>query len=290
MILVTGAAGKTGLAVIRKLSVLGESVRALVYRDEQVEVVKTQGAQEALVGDMRDRSVLARAVQGVRKIYHICPNISPNEVTIGETLIDAALSAEIEVFVYHSVLHPQTKSMPHHWLKLQVEEMIIESGLVFTILQPAAYMQNILAHWEKIIDHGSYPVPYPVEARMSMVDLENVAQAAAVVLTEPGHEAARYELVGTTAMSQLNLAEVLSEQLGRPVTAKTIPLKEWEQNARRAGLGDYQVETLMKMFQYYQTHGFGGNPNVLEWLIHRPPTGLAEFVKRVVNDRMKESV
>jgi uncharacterized protein YbjT (DUF2867 family) len=143
MILVTGAAGKTGIAVIRKLSDLGESVRALVYRDEQGEVVKTHGAQEAVVGDMRDRSVLAHAVQGVRKLYHICPNISPDEVTIGEILIDVAGSAEIEIFCYHSVLHPQTRSMPHHWLKLQVEEMIIESGLNFTILQPAAYMQNI---------------------------------------------------------------------------------------------------------------------------------------------------
>ncbi len=290
MILVTGAAGKTGLAVIQKLSVIGESVCALVYREDQIEIVKSHGAEEIVVGDMRDRSVLTQAVSGASKIYHICPNISPDEVTIGATLIDAALSAEIELFVYHSVLHPQTRSMPHHWLKLQVEEKIIESGLNFTILQPAAYMQNILAHWEKIVDYGIFPVPYPVEACLSMVDLEDVAQAAALVLTEPGHKAARYELVGTTAMSQLHVAEVLSEQLSCPVTAKIIPIEEWEQDARRAGLGDYQIETLMKMFEYYQNRGFGGNPNVLEWLIHCPPTGLTEFVKKVVNDRVKESV
>jgi uncharacterized protein YbjT (DUF2867 family) len=113
--------------------------------------------------------------------------MNPAEVEIGEGVIVAACAAGVEHVVYHSVLHPQTEAMPHHWSKLRVEEKLFESGLAYTILQPAAYMQNVLAYWEAIMEHGVYPVPYAVEARLSMVDLEDVARSAALILTEPGH-------------------------------------------------------------------------------------------------------
>ena len=62
-------------------------------------------------------------------VYHVCPNVSPDEIAIGRVSIAAARSAGVEHFVYHSVLHPQTEAMPHHWLKLRVEEALITSGL-----------------------------------------------------------------------------------------------------------------------------------------------------------------
>ena len=82
--------------------------------------------------------------------------------------------------------------MPHHWKKLRVEEMLFESRLPYTILQPATYMQNLLAYWCKIHEEGIFQLPYSVETRLSMVDLNDVAQAAAIVLTEPGHVGATY--------------------------------------------------------------------------------------------------
>ncbi len=66
-----------------------------------------------------------------------------------------------------------------------------------TILQPTAYMQNILAGWRSIVEDGIYRVPYPIDTRISLVDLRDVAEAAARVLTEDGHVGATYELVGT---------------------------------------------------------------------------------------------
>ena len=93
--------------------------------------------------------------------------------------------------------------MPHHWAKLRVEEMLLASGLDVTILQPTAYMQNILAGWPGIVADGVFWVPYPVETRLSLVDLQDVGAAAARVSTEPGHEGATYELVGTAPLSQI---------------------------------------------------------------------------------------
>jgi uncharacterized protein YbjT (DUF2867 family) len=280
MILVTGAAGKTGQAIIRALSAKGRSVRALVYRPEQVPSVEALGAQDVAVGNMRVPAAMEQAAQGVRAVYHICPNMSPDEVTIGRVAIAATRAAGVEHFVYHSVLHPQTEKMPHHWLKLRVEEMLFESGLAYTILQPAAYMQNVLAHWNQIVERGVYPVPYAVETRLGMVDLEDVAAAAAKVLTESAHAGAIYELAGPEVLSQTEIAGVLSREFGRLVRAQTVSLEAWERGARAAGLSDYQIGTLLKMFRYYEGHGFWGNPRVLGWLLGHSPTTFAAFVKR----------
>ncbi len=284
-ILITGAAGKTGREIIRALVVRGHPVRAVVRRPEQEQAVQDLGVQEVVVGDLRDAKTLLRATHGVRAIYDICPNVSPDEVTIGQAAIAAAQAAGVERFVYHSVLHPQTEAMPHHWLKLRVEERLLESRLPFTILQPAAYMQNVLAHWERIATQGTYAVPYPVETRLGMVDLADVAEAAAVVLTEPGHLGATYELAGPEALSQTEVAAILSRQLGRPVHAEVIPLDAWERNARASGMGEYQVATLLEMFRYYDRHGFRGNPNVLSWLLGRPATRFEAFVARTVRGK-----
>ena len=286
MILVTGAAGKTGRTVIRALSARAQPVRALVHRPELAQAVSNLGARQVVVGDMRLQDVMGQAASGARAIYHICPNMTADEMAIGRTVIDAARATGVGHLVYHSVLHPQTEAMPHHWQKLRVEELLFESGLPYTVLQPAAYMQNLLAYWDSIVEQGIYRLPYAVETRLGMVDLEDVAAAAAIVLTEPGHAGATYELAGADVLSQIEVASILAQRLGRPVRAETQSLEEWERGARVSGLGDYQVETLIQMFRYYEQHGFRGNPNVLAWLLARPPTTFAAFVERTVRARL----
>ncbi|MFN2244294.1 MAG: SDR family oxidoreductase [Anaerolineae bacterium] len=279
MILVTGAAGKTGRSVIKALAAKGQTVRALVHHTRQASAVRDAGAQDIIAGDMRDQAVVDQATGGVRAIYHICPNMSRDEFSIGQVIVKAASANGIEHVVYHSVLHPQTEAMPHHWQKLRTEELLFESGLAYTILQPAAYMQNLLAYWDQIVRRGIYAVPYAADTRLSMVDLEDIAQAAVVVLTETGHMGATYELVGADALTPAEIAANLEQHLDRPVRAEAMPLDVWEEGARASGLGEYQVETLLQMFRYYERYGFWGNPNVLTWLLRRPPATFASFVE-----------
>jgi NAD(P)H dehydrogenase (quinone) len=293
MILITGASGKTGKAVLRALAGKGRWIKALVFRRQQIQEVVGLGAKNVLVGDMRDSDILKKAMQGVNTVYHICPNVHPDEITIGQNIINVAVAAGITHFVYHSVLHPQIEAMPHHWKKMRVEERLFESGLPFTILQPAAYMQNILANLKNIIETGKYSIPYAVECRISMVDLEDVALAVASVLMEdfskenhPLHDGATYELVGTQAMTQIEVAAILSQQLGRPVIAESLPIGAWEQKARTSGMGEYQVNTLVKMFDYYEKYGLSGDSHVLSWLLNRTPTSFDACVKHVVEDNL----
>jgi len=227
------------------------------------------------------------ATHGIQSVYHICPNVDPYETVIGAFAIQAARHAGVEHFVYHSVLHPQAENMPHHWKKMRVEELLLESGLGFTIFQPAVYMQNVLAYWDRIMSEHVYTVPYPVETRLSMVDLNDVAEAAALVLTQPGHLAAIYELAGCAPISQTEIVQTMSEKLGFSVQVETLSLEKWESQTRRLGMGDYQVETLLKMFQYYQKFGLHGNPQVLTWLLGRKPTNFAGFIERAARRQQK---
>lgn len=282
MILVTGAAGKTGRAVIMALAGRGERVRAFVHREEQRQIVLTSGATEVLVGDMRDEAFFDQAVIGIKAIYHICPNVSPDEVEFGRIVIAKSFAHGVERFVYHSVLHPQTKDMPHHWAKLQVEELILQSGLSYTILQPAAYMQNILGIWDIIMDSGVYRIPYPVETRISVVDLEDIAIVAAKVIHNPIHAYATYELAGPQALSQEEVAHILSTELGFDIHAQQESLHDWKNRMQKAGMGKYEIRTLVKMFEYYSNYGFQGNPEVLQHLLQREPTNFRTFLRRWV--------
>ncbi len=264
MILITGAGGKTGRTLVKALSKF-ESVRAFVRREELVPVIKSLGAADVFVGDMRDESAVHSAMQGVMAVYHICPNMNPDEEAIGKLVVGEARKAGIEHFVYHSVLHPQTKKMKHHWGKMRVEEMIFESGIPFTILQPAPYMQNLLAGWKSIVEEGVLRVPYSVHSKFSFVDLEDVAEAAKIVLTEPDHKNAIYELAGTMPTSHVEVAEIFGRVLKRHIRAEQEEIGDWR--LRAGGMREYTLESLINMFEYYDQWGLAGNPNALRWLL-----------------------
>jgi len=280
MILVTGAGGKTGKAVTGALIARGAAVRAFVRSAVHDSTLTAMGV-EVVVGEMNDALAISRAIKGADAIYHICANVHPHEVDFARLLIAAANDLGVPRLVYHSVLHPQIEAMPHHWNKLRVEEMLFGSALDITILQPTAYMQNSLAQWESMVGNGIYRVPYPVETRLSLVDLDDVAEAVAIVLTNAGHSGATYELVGTPQLSQAEIAEAFGHALKRPVRAEAEAIESWENRARAAGMDDYQVDTLIKMFRAYARDGLKGNPNVLTWLLGRPPTSLTAFATRM---------
>lgn len=280
MILVTGAAGKTGLALLGELSRRGRSTRAFVRRGSQIASALQAGAAQACAGDLLDPAALEQAFQGVSGVYHIPPNIHPQEVEIGEIVLELARQHGVGHFVYHSVLHPCVKAMPHHLKKAEVEELVYASGLPFTILQPEAYMQNFLPGLAAARDEGIFPVPYPIGSKLGLVELADVAQAAALVLEDTAHFWATYELSAGEIWTPARVAEAIGSALNQPVRAVEIERGAWEQGAKRSGMSRYQIETLLRMFAYYAEHGFWGNSRVLVGLLNRRPTSFLEFLRK----------
>ena len=280
MILVTGAGGKTGKAVIKALAARRVGVHALVHRAEHAAAIRALGAAVVSVGSLDNVDAIARAAHDAQAVYHICPNVSPFELTFARAVVEGVRRAGMRRFIFHSVLHPQIEAMPHHWEKMRVEEMLFASGLDVTVLQPTAYMQNILASWPLIMREGIFRIPYPADARISLVDLDDIAEAVAIVATDDAHVGASYELVGTEALSQTEVAAAMARALGKPVRTEVETLTTWSERAHACGMGEYQHETLVKMFRYYAEHGLIGNPRTLRWLLGREPTTLDTFLAR----------
>ena len=283
MILILGAAGKTGIAVIKALVRIGEHPRALVRNTAQLNRVLMYGARSVMTGDLAEPDSLTRAMEGIRAVYAIFPNIHPDELGLAALAMQAAQNAGVERFVYHSVLHPQSTAMPHHLQKSRVEERLLESGLNYTILQPTVYMQNIIGYRESILNEGKFAIPYDASAKIGMVDLANVAVVAAQVLTDSGHNSASYEMASNEILDQNQIAQQIGKTIKREVVAETVDRTVWEKNARAAGSGDYQVNTLLRMFEYYEDFGFSGNSETLTKLLGCEPTTFAEFCSRELN-------
>lgn len=283
MILITGAAGKTGRTITQALTTNGFEVRAVVHKEDQISEMEKIGAKEVIVSDLLDEAKLDVAFFGSSAIYHICPNMHPQEEEIGQLMIQLAQKNHLKHFVYHSVLHPQVEAMPHHWKKMRVEDHLFKIKMPFTILQPAAYMQNVLGYLEKMLKNGEYRIPYSTSSKSSMIDLDDLAEVVVKIFSEPGHENAIYELCSSEALSALDVAQVVAGITGKLILAGTLDRSAWEKQVRKNGLSDYAVSTLIKMFEYYEEHDFIGNSNQLTWLLGRQPTTFEQFFRRVYN-------
>jgi uncharacterized protein YbjT (DUF2867 family) len=281
MIFITGAAGKTGRAILQSLTARSIPVKALVRSTSQAESLKSLSNVEFIYGDLRDPSGYESSIKDCDSIYCICPNVSPDELQIGKSLIEIAKKYHFKRFLYHSVLHPQIEDMPHHWQKMRMEETLFKSGLDFTILQPCAYMQNILSGWQSILNEGKYIVPYNPSARLSIVDLEDIGKAAARIIAEEGFSNAIFELAGPEPLSQVEVADKISKKIYRQVKAVELSRHEWKQNSLRGGMDEDQVNVLLKMFEYYDKFGLVGNSVVLEHLLGNQPTSFEQFLARI---------
>lgn len=286
MILITGANGRTGRAVINALLSKGEHVRAFVHKAEQIKEMESLGVVEAVVGDLMDQKAVNGAFIGISAVYHICSAVNPNEVQIGKIVIEAARLAGVRHFVYHSVLHSVLCDMPHHQKKLMVEELLVNSGIPYTIVQPAIFMQNILESWKSLSEKGIFQQKFftSQETRICMVDLEDLAEAASIILTAPGHTGATYELCGPENLLLPDMLAVMERHFGHEIKAETTTDEVFAAQLRKFGAGDYCINTLLKMFQHYNDHGFIGNPNILTWILGRKPNDLATFILRTLEE------
>jgi uncharacterized protein YbjT (DUF2867 family) len=287
---VLGASGKTGRAVTGALLRRGVDVRGLVRRAGRlVDVpgaVPTSGTGSAgqvteAVVDLDSGAGLSAAFAGCGAVYLMAPNVHPDEPRLIGRALAAARDAGVERVVLHSVLHPYASALPHHMGKAVAEELVRASGMSWAALQPCAYAQNLTAGLPAALDAGRMQVPYRVDAPFTLVDLDDVAEVAATVLTEPGHEAASYELCGPDAVSVADVAALAARVTGRDLVAERTDPDTWLAGPG-AGLEPYARDALHAMFLAYDARGLLGGCRVLPWLLGRPSTPVAAVVERAL--------
>lgn len=317
MILVTSAAGGVGRPLVRGLVADDRTVRAFVKNEDQARRSKADGATEVVIGDLRRPGDLESALHGVSQIYHAAPTQLIDELPVVERLIATAGAERLDHIVFHSVIHPDIAELPHHRQKLLAENKLRDSGLPVTVLRPSHYMQNVLDFWN-FFGAGLLPYPTSPESRMGVVDVVDIAAAAAHVLTHPeGHIGQTYDL-STVELNRHEMARIWSRVLGHPMTAVRIPPGSLTNpllavgpfggaivrslastgfrsvpdiirglraapNARgfRSWPADAQ-DTYVRMMTYYDVHGLpAGNFDDLAKVLPRPATSYEQFARRV---------
>lgn len=282
MILVTAANGNQGKSLIPRLVEAGAPLRGCVRTQESAQTLRAAGVDDVVVGDLADPHVLARAMRGVEKVYYVGPALHPEERRMGLAVIEAAREAGVRHFVFSSVLHAIITDLVQHEIKRDLEERLVSSGLEFTILQPANYM---LRHrLVPAFEHGVFRLSWALDRRQSMVDVVDVTEVAAAVLSDSRrHAGATYELVAPGRYTAYDLARAISEVTGREVAAEQIDPEVF----LKGSLGveslsqvPYQAKALQAISARYSSHDFVGNPNVLTWLLGREPTTFEQFARR----------
>jgi uncharacterized protein YbjT (DUF2867 family) len=283
MILVMAANGNQGKLLIPKLLAAGATVRACVRTDAAEARLYAAGVTDVVVGDLSDRQLMTQAMKGIEKVYHVGPTLHPEERQMGLAAVDAARANGVRHFVFSSVLHAITTDLIQHEIKRDIEEHLLSSGLEFTILQPANYM---LPHrLRTAFEQGLFRLSWSLDRYQSLVELGDVTDVARSVLTDSGrHSGATYELVAPGRYTAHDLANIISKVVGRDIAVEQISCDRFLQEV----LGDaeqfpYQARVMRAISARYSSHDFIGNPNVLTWLLGRPPTTFAQFVQAHYN-------
>jgi uncharacterized protein YbjT (DUF2867 family) len=272
VIVVTAAGGQTGEAVVRALWSRGQRVRALVG-SSQPRPELTALSADVVAADLTDAGAVEPLLAGAEALYLIWPNFDPGEAAGATALLTAARRAGVGRVVYHSVLRPQVRSMPHHAAKDRVEEALDASGLRWRVLQPCAYADNLDGRLADAAATGTFRSPWGLAQAQSLVDLRDVADAAAVLLTEDGLDGGTFEAVGPEPLTAPRIAELMAARLGREVRAvDVVP------DGPVPPPADYAPHCARLMFDHYRAHGFAGSPRVLEALLGRPARTYADHL------------
>jgi len=275
MILVTGASGNAGGAVLKEVLKTNRPVKGM-YRSP-ADAAKASVEVGAVIADFADRGSLGRALEGVEAVYLVCSPVR-ELVELEGNMVDACQAAGVRHVVLNSALGAgdYRKSFPS-WHR-RVEDKLSASGLDYTIVRPNSFMQNILTYYASSIRTEGAFYAAMGNARTSFIDVRDVAAVAARTLTSPGHAGKTYELNGPEALTYGEVAEKITQASGRRVQYVDIPVAQQKQAMLDQRLPDWLATALLDLQAYY-TGGKGGEvDDVISTILGRAPKTMDQFL------------
>lgn len=278
-ILVTGAAGKTGGYAAKLLLERGHRVRAFVHSfDDRAAKLRDSGA-EVIVGDLHDIDTVREAVDGVRAAYFVYP-ISPGLLEATATFAQAAEEAGVTAVVNMSQISARRGAASDaariHWLG---ERILDWSPVAATHLRPTYF-----AEWFTILgakgirEEGVLRLPFG-DGRHAPITAEDQGRVIAAILENPDDHAGQvYPLFGAVEMNHYQIADAISEALGRPVRYEPAEIPTWIEGIKARGFPQFLAQHLSHVAVDYQNGIFAGNNDLVERIGGKKPTTVQEFI------------
>jgi uncharacterized protein YbjT (DUF2867 family) len=283
LILVIGGRSKIGGALIRELQGRGQHVRVLARAGEPAGGLAA--AVDTVTGDLADEGSLVTAMEGIEKVF-LLSSPHPDAVGWHRNAIDAARRTQVQLLVRSSILGADRES-PAEFINAHTasDRYLAESGLSHVIVRPNFFLQNIPESTIPSIDASGTFYVAAGDARISMVDSRDVAAVAAVVLTEPGHTGAQYDVTGPEALSYTDVAARLTSAMGRHVTYAGAPDDAVRRALLGAGLNEWFANALVGLYQDYRRSGPDGYAaqvtGTVERLTGRPARSLDDLLGEI---------
>jgi uncharacterized protein YbjT (DUF2867 family) len=277
-ILVTGGTGTVGSHVVRELLVRNAEVSVLTRDASKVKGVNA--SVKLVEGDLGDPGTVRRIFRGFDAVFLLIA-VSPTEATEGMMAINGMRLAGPDRIVYMSVHQADRLAwLPHFGSKVGIEEALKASGIDYSVLRPNNFFQNDYWYKQALLQQGVYPQPLG-SAGVSRVDVRDIAEAAAITLTEDGHSGATYDLVGPDELTGPRTAEIWSRALGLSITYGGDDLDAWENQSLRY-LPASMAFDFRCMYEAFQRQGLKGSTEAIARetkLIGHPPRSFESFAR-----------
>lgn len=279
MILVTGATGLNGRELVRRLSAVNTPVRALVRSIARAGGLSSLPKVEIVEGDMARPETLAAPLRGVERAMLISSS-DPAMLDVQSSFIDAAATAGVKHVVKLSGIIPGLDS-PFRFARMhaEIERRLEASGMAFTHLRAGEFMPAYFRQVPSIVAEGTMFLPME-DAKIASIDVDDIAEVAATVLTAPGHEGKIYPLTGPEALTMADVAAKLSAATGKTIRYVNVAPEDAMRAQLAAGMPPYLVDALGELFAERRKGKESTVSPVVATILGRRATSFDEFARR----------
>jgi uncharacterized protein YbjT (DUF2867 family) len=281
MILITGATGNIGVELVKILSGARQAVRAFVRNRARCQAITVPGI-ELVEGDFAKPETFMPALDGVDRLFLLIPSSSEVEQQ-QRNFVDAAKRSKVRHLVKVSQLaadeHAAGRFQRYHGA---VEKHILKSGIPYTFLRPNLFMQGLLHFRSTISSEGAFYAPAG-DAKVSIVDVRDIASIAAKALTEWGHAGKTYDITGPEALTHTGMAQQLSRAVRKEIKYVDIPPAAMREALLRFGMPAWQADGVVEDYEHYRRGEASAVASTVRDLTGKEATSFSQFAKDYAN-------
>lgn len=269
-VFVTGATGNVGIDLVAQLLSRGVSVKAGMRAPERCAM---PAGAVPVAFDFENPETFPPVLEGVDRVFLMRPP-QMSDASAMRPFIEAMRDSGVAHVVFMSVQGAGTNPfVPHHG----IEKLLKKSGLSWTFLRPSFFMQNLsTTHGADIRERDEIYVPAG-RGRTNFIDAADIAEAAAVCLTTPGHDGKAYEITGSEALTYEQVASILSAACGRTITYARPSAKQFKARMKATGHPDEFVSVMSSIYALARFGMAAGTTDEFEKLVGRKATTVAEW-------------
>jgi NAD(P)H dehydrogenase (quinone) len=280
-VLITGAAGATGRNAVQALIASGIVVRAMVHKiDERSESLSRIGA-EIVEGDLLDFESVYNALNGITSAYFLFPIQTPGILEATAYFAEAALENGVGHIVNMSQISARRTAKSHaaqnHWLS---ERLFDRSGVQVTHIRPTFFAEWLMYFASDIRENNRILLPFG-DGVYAPISAEDQGRVIAAILSDPkSHQGKTYPLYGPTELTQYQIAESLSEVLGRKIEYVPIDIESFKPVLAGAGFEPWFIQHISAVAQDCRDGIFAGTNSNVEDLTGRLPLTITDFIEK----------